>query len=105
MHQYCWLVGGSFLALQLVWITASCAPGFAFSWPRASCRQAGRWQTRFSPGQVVRVTRVVIGRSMWGPCLICGEADPTVSYTYAARKVVRLHAACNAFWRLERTAE
>ena len=47
MHQYCWLAGGPFLAHQLVWITASCAPGFAFSWPRASCRQAGRWLTRF----------------------------------------------------------
>jgi hypothetical protein len=35
------------LAVQLVWITASYAPGFAFSWPRASCRQAGRWLTRF----------------------------------------------------------
>jgi len=54
------------------------------------------------PGQAVRVTRVVIGRSMWGPCLICGEADPMVSYTYADRKVVRLHAACDALWRLER---
>ena len=54
------------------------------------------------PGQAVRVTRVIIGRSMWGPCLICGEADPMVSYTYADRKVVRLHAACDAFWRLER---
>jgi len=53
-------------------------------------------------GQVVRVTRVVIGRSMWGPCFICGEADPMVSYTCADRKVVRLHAACDALWRLER---
>jgi hypothetical protein len=57
------------------------------------------------PGQVVRVTRVVIGRSTWGPCLICGEADPRVSYTYADRKIVRLHAACDALWRLEREAQ
>jgi hypothetical protein len=40
----------------------------------------------------VRVARIIIGRSTWGPCLICGEADPMVSYTYADRKVVRLHA-------------
>ena len=25
-----------------------------------------------------------------------------VSYTYVDRKVVRLHAACDALWRLER---
>ncbi len=62
----------------------------------------GSLAAKILPGQVVRVTRVVIGRSMWGPCLICGEADPLVSYTYANRKVVRLHAACDALWRLER---
>ncbi len=45
-------VGGSFLALQLIWTTASCAPGFVSSWPRAGCRQAGRWPTRVSwPGR------------------------------------------------------
>ena len=62
----------------------------------------GSLADKILPGQAVRVTRVIIGRSMWGPCLICGEADPTVSYTYADRKVVRLHAACDALWRLER---
>jgi len=39
--------GGLLLALQLVWITARCAPGFACSWPPASCHQAGHWLTRF----------------------------------------------------------
>jgi hypothetical protein len=62
----------------------------------------GSLANKILPGQVVRVTRVVIGRSMWGPCLTYGEADPQVSYTYADRKVVRLHAACDALWRLER---
>src|SRR6266481_7398098 len=38
--------GGPFLAVQLAWTTRSCAPGFACLWPRASCRQAGRWLTR-----------------------------------------------------------
>ena len=65
----------------------------------------GSLADKILPAQAVRVTRVVIGRSTWRPCLICGDADPTVSYTYADRKVVRLHAACDAFWRLERTAE
>ena len=62
----------------------------------------GSLADKILPGQVVRVTRVVIGRSMWEPCLICGEADPVVSYTYAGRKVVRLHAACDALWSQER---
>ena len=57
------------------------------------------------PAQAVRVTRTAIGRSTLEPCLICGEADPMIFYTYANRKVVRLHAACDALWRQERTAE
>jgi hypothetical protein len=45
---------------------------------------------------------IVIGRSL--PCLICGEANPTVAHTYANGKVVCLHAACDALWRQEREA-
>jgi hypothetical protein len=59
---------------------------------------------KLHPGQVVRVTRTVIGRSTLEPCLICGEADPMIFYTYANRKVVRLHVACDALWHLERAA-
>ena len=51
-----------------------------------------------------RVTRVVIGRPMPDPCLICGKADPTIAYRYADGKVIRLHAACDALWRQEREA-
>ena len=53
-------------------------------------------------GQVAKIRRIVIGRSLPDPCLICGEADPTVSYAYANGKVVRIHAACDALWRQER---
>jgi hypothetical protein len=56
------------------------------------------------PGQTVRVIRIVIGRSTPYPCLICGEADPMVAYTYTDGKVVRLHAACSALWEQERAA-
>ena len=52
-----------------------------------------------------RVTRVVIGRPTPDPCLICGEADPTVSYWYVKGKVLRNHAACDALWRQEREAQ
>src|SRR5258705_8533001 len=57
---------------------------------------------KLHPGQAVRVSRTVIGRSTLEPCLICGEDAPMIFYTYADRKVVRLHAACDALWRLER---
>jgi hypothetical protein len=56
------------------------------------------------PGRAVRVRRVVIGRSTWDPCLICGEPDPMISYAYTDRRVVRLHAACDALWHQEREA-
>ena len=56
------------------------------------------------PGRAVRVRRIVIGRSTLEPCLICGEADPMISYTYTDRKVIRLHAACDALWHQEREA-
>ena len=53
-------------------------------------------------GQAVRVIRTVIGRSTLESCLICGEAEPMIFYTYANRRVVRLHAACDALWHQER---
>jgi hypothetical protein len=46
MHQYCRVVCGLLLALQLVWITASCAQGFAFSWPPVTFQH--RWGTSFT---------------------------------------------------------
>jgi hypothetical protein len=55
------------------------------------------------PAQVARLTRIVIGRVTRGPCLICDEPAPTVSYTYADRKVIRLHAACDAVWQQQAT--
>ena len=60
---------------------------------------------KLHPGQAVRVTRTVLfGRSKLEPCLICCEADPMIFYTYANRRVVRLHAACDALWHQEREA-
>jgi hypothetical protein len=64
-----------------------------------------RLADKILPAQAVRVTRVVIGPVARGPCLICGEPDPMVSYTYTDQKVVRVHAACSALWEQERTAE
>ena len=94
------MVSGVFLAVQLVWTTTSCAPGLVSAWPRVSFHQ-GTVGDKTHLGRAVQVTRTVIGRSTLEPCLICGEADPMISYTYGNRKVVRLHAACDAFWQLE----
>jgi hypothetical protein len=51
------------------------------------------------------IRRISIERSLPDPCLICGEANPTVAYTYGNGRVVLLHAACDALWRQEREAE
>ena len=51
------------------------------------------------------IRRIMIDRSLPDPCLICGEANSTVAYTYAKGGLVFLHAACDALWRQEREAE
>ena len=51
------------------------------------------------------IRRISIERSLPDPCVICGEANPTVAYTYAKGRIVFLHAACDALWRQEREAE
>ena len=49
------------------------------------------------------LTRIIIGRLTRGACLICDESGPNVFYTYADRKVVRLHATCDALWQQRAT--
>jgi hypothetical protein len=56
------------------------------------------------PGQTIRVTRIVLGQSHPGPCLICGEADPTLAYTYSDQRAVHLHTTYDALWEQERAA-
>jgi hypothetical protein len=51
------------------------------------------------PSHVGGLTRILIGRATRGRCLICDKPDPNVTYTYADRKVVRLHSACDALWQ------
>jgi hypothetical protein len=36
------------------------------------------------------------------PCLICGEAEPTVAYFWTGCRVVHLHASCDALWMQKR---
>ena len=53
-------------------------------------------------GRSLRLTRTIIGRATQESCLICGEPDPMVTYTFSDRRVIHLHGACDALWQLER---
>lgn len=35
-------------------------------------------------------------------CVVCGEAQPMVSYTYPDGRVSRMHSACDNVWHEER---
>ena len=58
------------------------------------------WST---PGS--KRTRMLIGWHLHGPCTICDEPGPQVQYFYVAGQVVRVHASCDALWRLERETQ
>jgi hypothetical protein len=53
-------------------------------------------------GRSIRVARTIIGRATREPCLICGEPDPMLSYTFTDGRVIHLHGACDALWQQER---
>jgi hypothetical protein len=53
-------------------------------------------------GRSIRVTRTIIGRATREPCIICGEPDPMLSYTFTDGRVIHLHGACDALWQQER---
>ena len=55
-------------------------------------------------GRSIHVTRTIIGRATLEPCLICGERDPMLSYTFTDGRVIHLHGACDALWRQGRAA-
>jgi hypothetical protein len=35
-------------------------------------------------------------------CVVCGEAQPMLSYTYPDGRVIRLHSVCDNAWHEER---
>ena len=55
-------------------------------------------------GRSLRVVRTIVGRATREPCLICGEPDPMLSYTFTDGRVIHLHGACDALWQQERAA-
>jgi hypothetical protein len=50
------------------------------------------------PGAVNMQCGVISGAT----CLACGEADPTIMYSYPSGPVVRVHDACQVIWPEER---
>jgi hypothetical protein len=53
-------------------------------------------------------TKIVVSRTpLKVPCSICGEEGPQTSYLYPSGRpsgqVIRVHAACDALWKEERT--
>ena len=48
-----------------------------------------------------RLAEVRIGTVADALCTICRNPAPQVTYVYRGRRVLRLHAACEAIWRQE----
>jgi|SRR5882724_6507678 len=48
-----------------------------------------------------RRIRTLIGDRLREPCTICDDEGPQVAYFYIGGRVVRVHAACDALWKLE----
>lgn len=59
--------------------------------------------TRPGPTSTPGTTRskTLVGGPHQEPCAICGEPGPQVQHFYIGGRVVRVHAACDALWKLE----
>jgi hypothetical protein len=49
--------------------------------------------------------RMVVDNPQPGPCSICDQPGPQISYFWPGGKVIRVHAACAAAWKLERETQ
>jgi hypothetical protein len=60
--------------------------------------------TRPAPTSTPGITksRILVGGPLHEPCTVCAAPGPQVQYFYIGGQVVRLHAACDALWQLER---
>ena len=70
---------------------------------RARLRMAG--SGHFSAAEwlsPLQISRWLAGAHRSEPCMVCAEPEPTVSYFWPGGIVVRLHAACDALWKMER---
>jgi hypothetical protein len=54
------------------------------------------------PTGVVASPSIRVGLQVGEHCVVCGEAQPMVTYTYPDGRVIRLHTACDNLWHEER---
>jgi len=67
--------------------------------PRSGARTDGLWQSaRWAPTAPSSLGRTVAACPAVGPCLICGEPVPNVTYVWSGGRVANLHAAWGALW-------
>lgn len=52
--------------------------------------------------QVVASPSIRVGVQAREHRVVCGEAQPMVSYTYPDGRVIRMHSACDNAWHEER---
>jgi hypothetical protein len=56
----------------------------------------------FKAGLPTTAVNMQFGAISGAICLACGEAEPTLTYSYPSGLVVRVHDACETIWREER---
>src|ERR1700687_98200 len=61
-----------------------------------------RIRERLKSGLPAGAVNMQFGVISGATCLACGEADPTIMYTYPSGPVVRGHDACGVIWQEER---
>ena len=57
---------------------------------------------QMDPERVVASPSNRVGVQAREHCVVCGEAQPMVSYTYPDGRVIRMHSACDNVWHEER---
>ena len=57
---------------------------------------------QMEPEKVVASPSIRVGVQAKEHCVVCGEAQPMVSYTYPDGRVIRMHSACDNAWHEER---
>ena len=61
-----------------------------------------RIRERLKSGLPAGAVNMQFGVISGATCLACGEADPTIMYSYPSGPVVRVHDACQVIWPEER---
>jgi hypothetical protein len=54
------------------------------------------------PQGVVVAPAMRVGLQAGEHCVVCGAAQPMVTYTYPDGRVIRMHTACDNLWHEER---